>query len=328
MKSTLSQVGEFGLIRKIISQLPPLKKSVILGPGDDCAAIRTRSHATLLLTTDMLIEGIHFSRDWMKAEQIGFKAMRVNLSDMAAMGGEPLYALLSVGLPPSTKTVEAERLIKGILKAARETHVSILGGDTNASQNWMINITLIGTPFYKNILTRKGARVGDIIYVTGTLGGSALGLAALRKKKSGLYRSFIQQHIVPPNRISVGKRLSFLPGVHSMIDISDGFLGDLGHILEESSVSAKIAYDHIPTPPRFLKSARQLGQDPDFLKLSGGEDYELLFTASPKAKIPGRISGVPITPVGTIQTRKRSFLKTPLGFSHFSNDFLLASVMS
>lgn len=320
-------MDEFSLIRDFVSQLR-FNKSVIVGPGDDCAVVKLPRNFLQLLTTDMLIEGVHFRRDWMTPEQIGAKALWVNISDIAAMGGIPRYALISVGLPQKTSLRETQELLKGFRKVAERTGVLIIGGDTNASPHWVINVTLVGEPFRGRLLTRKGARVGDAIYVTGTLGDSALGLAALNKHKARQHSFFVKKHIQPPNRIAMGQRLAPLSHVHSMIDLSDGLIGDLGHILEESQVGAEIFVDRLPTSKNFLAATKKLRQDPLALQLSGGEDYELLFTASPKAKIPGQIEGIPLTLVGKVlpknkglrlkDTKGRRIQKAFPGFSHFA----------
>jgi thiamine-monophosphate kinase len=284
---------------------------VPVGPGDDCAVIRL-GRVKVLLTTDMLIEGRHFRRDWMSPEEIGAKAMLVNLSDIAAMGGDPRFALLSVGLPRSFSVSEADRLFRGMREVARKNGVTIVGGDTNAADRLIVNVTLIGEATAGRVLTRSGAREGDFIYVTGTLGDAALALRARR-------------HRLPPCRIKIGKKLARDRRVHSLIDLSDGLAGDLRHILEASGVGAEIDRGAVPVSPGFLEGAKRLGLDPDRLKLAGGEDYELLFTASPP--LPSKIDGVPITKIGTILPKRfglrwidsqgRRYSKKIYGFRHF-----------
>jgi len=300
VSQSISKLGEFGLIQRFISKLSQKKTRIVVGPGDDCAVIKTGSSSSLLCTTDMLIEGVHFRRDWMTPRQIGAKAIRVNLSDIAAMGGVARYALISLGLPARTTLKEADQLFEGMSKTLESVGGTIIGGDVNASQKWVINVTLLGEPSHGPVMTRSGARVGDAIYVTGTLGDSSLGLQALKKKKKTGYGFFIQRHYQPPLRLEIGRYLACQSLVHSMIDISDGLGGDMQHILDASHVGAEIRMDRIPVSKKFISLSRKMGSDPHQLILSGGEDYELLLTASPKLKIPKKVKGVPITKIGYI----------------------------
>lgn len=321
----LDQIGEFDLIRRFIRTGKARK--VLVGPGDDCAVIRAPRGRLFLVTTDMLIEGVHFRRDWMTPEQIGTKSMRVNLSDIAAMGGVPRFALISVGLPRKSRSTVAERLFRGIRSVARQAGVAIIGGDTNASARLVINIVLIGEASGRRVLTRKGARVSDAIYVTGTLGDAALGLKALQRKKKAGYERFIRRHLLPPDRVQLGKRLVRNRFVHSLIDLSDGLVGDLNHILEESRVGAEVWIDQIPHSKNFMRTASKLHLDPIWLKLAGGEDYELLFTAFPDQKVPKEFDGVPVTKIGKILPQREGlrlvdsqghpYLKKVSSFTHF-----------
>lgn len=281
MSGGLSHLGEFGLIQKIISRLKIRDPNVLLGPGDDCAVVRP-AKTPILLSTDMLVEGVHFRRPepgWRQGigwKDLGLKAIRVNISDIAAMGGTPLYFLVALGLPRNFKMAAIDRLMSGMKKGAEEVDASIVGGNLSRSRQLIISVAVFGVASKKRFLRRSGARVGDFIYVTGTLGKSALALAA-------------GWHLVPPLRLKVGQRLARMDSVHSLIDISDGLAGDLGHILERSGVGAEVYVKKIPMP----KGAG----------LGGGEDYELLFTASPRVKLPRKIHGVPVTRIGKI-TRK------------------------
>lgn len=289
--------GEFGLIQSFLSRLPKKSSSVLLGPGDDAAVIRS-SKKNQIVTTDMLIEGVHFKKEWMSFEQIGFKAMRVNISDIAAMGGVPRYAVISVGLPRSSQVADAEQLFQGLLTAATKSGVTVVGGDTNRSPLWIVNVTLIGESSSR-FLTRQGAQVGDDIYVTGTLGDSHLGLTALQKRKKG-YEREIQKQVCPPDRVRVGQWLARNSQVHALIDLSDGLVGDLRHILKASHVGALVKIDQIPISKNFEKKAGILGLDPNKIKLAGGEDYELLLTMSPRVKAFDKINGIPVTKIGKI----------------------------
>lgn len=300
----MTSIGEFDLIRRLAKQLPARASGVVIGIGDDCAVVCPSQGEWVLLTTDMLIEGVHFSTHWMSPEEIGRKAMRVNISDIAAMGGRPRFAMVSVGLPSSWRSRKAERLFQGIQRAAGEEGIAVVGGDTNASQKLIINIVLVGEKFRRRVITRSGARVGDHLYVTGALGDARLGLEALRRGKKRGFEMAIRRHFLPPSRVAVGQRLVRMGSVHSLIDLSDGFVGDLGHILEESGVGARVRVDQVPTASGLAEKASLLGLDPLRMVLAGGEDYELLFTASCSLRIPRNIHGVPITNVGTIVPQK------------------------
>jgi len=321
----ISSLGEFRLIHQLTQGLK-LNENVVIGPGDDCAVVRVDGRR-LLLTTDLLIEKVHFRRDWMTAREIGFKAMRVNLSDIAAMGGRPLYALISLGLPKSSPVSFARNLFRGLRDAAEEAGCSIVGGDTDASDRVIINVALIGEA-EKIFLTRHGARAGDDLYVTGTLGGSALGLKALQKKRRKGFEPFIRNHVTPPLRIKVGQFLTRLRGVHALIDLSDGLAGDLRHVLDQSGVGAMVEIERIPVPKgfaEFARRARALKIHPVDVALAGGEDYELLFAASPRVKMAGKIHGVPITKIGRITRKtdlrfissKGRILSRGRGYRHF-----------
>lgn len=297
------KTGEFQLIRKLTGPLRFSKKDVMVGPGDDAAVVRPRGRG-LILTTDLLVENVHFRRNWMTPEGIGFKAMRVNLSDIAAMGGVPRFALVSLGLPRETRGRYAERLFGGLRSAGKEAGVAIVGGDTNASDRLIVNVALIGEAGPR-VLLRSGARAGDRLYVTGALGGSALGLAALKKGRRAGFGVFIARHRRPPLRIAVGSALARMPGVTALMDLSDGLAGDLPHLMESSGVGAEVNVGAIPRARGLVSAARRLREDPLALVLNGGEDYELLFAASPRVKIPKKISGIPITNLGIITPKTR-----------------------
>ncbi|MBI2083430.1 MAG: thiamine-phosphate kinase [Deltaproteobacteria bacterium] len=271
----LKSLGEFGLIKRLTARIPKKNRYLRLGVGDDCAIIPFSKTKDLLITTDMLIEGHHFRTGWLSMRQIGRKGMLVNISDIAAMGGVPRFAVISVGLPVRLSVKDAEELFRGVQEIAKKTGVMIVGGDTNRSEKLILNITLLGEVEKGRGLTRSGAHSGDRIYVTGRLGDAALALSRRR-------------HHEPPLRLAIGQFLLRRKIATACIDVSDGLLGDLGHILEESRVGAVIEANRIP------------GKSPLKLRCSGGEDYELLFTVPPRVKVPKKIHGVPATLIGTI----------------------------
>lgn len=251
--------SEFALIQSIQQQIKINDERVITGIGDDCAVVLGRAGFYMLLTTDSLVEDVHFCAGNIAPEQLGFKALAVNLSDVAAMGGVPLYVLVSLGLPPSLPAVWIKEFYGGMDQLARQHRVSIVGGNISSAEKLHIHITLVGEVKRAHCKWRKGARDQDRIYVTGPMGGAAL---ALKEKK----------YLAPPVRVREGQDLGSLDSVTSMTDVSDGLLADLQHILDASGCGAILQYDAIPKPD-------SSGLIPDMV-LSGGEDYELLFTAA------------------------------------------------
>ena len=270
----LSKVGEFRLIERVTRGLPR-GPDLRVGVGDDAAVVRVPGPNDLLITTDMLVEGRHFRRDWSTLREIGQKALLVNVSDIAAMGGRPRYAVVACGLPPKLSLRSARDLFGGIRTAARRAGLFLVGGDTNRSNRLILSLTVVGEVEEGRGLLRSGARVGDAIYVSGRLGRGGMNL-----KGHKIY--------LPPIRVSLGRALLKRKLARSCIDLSDGLLADLRHILEASGVGAEVQVEEIP------------GKAPLPLKLTGGEDYELLFTASRRARVPRKIGGVPLTRIGRI----------------------------
>jgi thiamine-monophosphate kinase len=254
-----------------------------VGIGDDAAAIAWRDGETLLLTTDALLENVHFRRSTATLRDIGAKAIAVNVSDIAAMGGEPCYALLALALPPSLPVTDVDELYAGIHDMARRHGVAVVGGDTCAGPGGIVlSVTLVGR-IAGAPLRRSGARAGDAILVTGTLGASAAGLALLEQGPGALspaaVEAGVEPHRLPTPRVAEGRLIRASGGATAMIDVSDGLVTDLGHIAAESGVGARIDVAALPLSEATRAVARALGRDPVRWALSGGEDYELLFTA-------------------------------------------------
>ena len=271
----LSQIGEFGLI-DILKKYAPASKTVIKGIGDDTAVLAHNKKEYLLFTTDMLAEGTHFTRR-MPAGAIGHKALACSISDIAAMGGWPTFAVVSIGIPKNLPVSFIKDIYKGIERTARDFNVSIVGGDTIKTDKMVINVALLGLVEKKNLVTRAGAKIGDWIFVTGALGGSF---------KSGRHLDFLPR--LAQARFLVEK---FRPS--AMMDISDGLAGDLNHILRASRVGARL--DHAFIPRRKGISLSQA--------LNEGEDFELLFT------LPSHKASV----LMDWQAQKRSFYFYPIG---------------
>lgn len=283
MSKTLSQIGEFNLIDRI-KKLTGKPLPAVCGIGDDTAVVPLNSKKYLLMTADMLVEGNHFTKN-IPASAIGHKALAASISDIAAMGGWPQYAVVSLGAPPSCSWQFVSSMYRGMQATAKKFGIKIVGGDTVRSTKIIINITLTGEVNKKDVVTRYGARNGDQIFVTGPLGRSLL---------SGWHLRFVPriahaQHLIKTNRPS------------AMIDISDGLAIDLGHILKTSRVGAVIEEDLIPRRcGAGLKEA-----------LGDGEDFELLFTLSPlKARklLNQKKKGMLFYRIGKIVNRDKGFL--------------------
>ena len=325
----LSAVGEFGFISRI------RKKSlnspnVLLGIGDDAAATIMTPGMVLLSTADMLAEGVHFDLAWSDPTCLGRKSLAVNLSDIAAMGGIPRYALLSIAIPPQLSLEFMESFINGFLEQAGKFGVSLIGGDTSSSkERLVISVTLLGEQYPERIVRRSGAVVGDIICMSGTPGDSALGLDQLKSGcRSG---EAVKRHLDPVPRVELGRALAERGIPTAMIDISDGLAADLGHILESSSKGARVCIDAVPLSGSFTGSVPK--SSPDFYRLpfAGGEDYELLFTLHPSklkdAEDAAATAGTPVTVIGEITGETGLFIANSdgsrydimfSGYDHFS----------
>ena len=313
----LRDLGEFGFI-DLIQRQTPRARGVRLGIGDDAARVATPDDS-LLFTSDLLIEGVHFNRDWISMRDLGHKSLTASLSDIAAMGGRPAYFLLSLALPDLAAQTAAA-LVRGIHAAAAEHRVALVGGDTCAADRLIIDVFLAGFAPH-GAVTRSGARAGDDIYVTGTLGDSALGLALLSEPRgtvSARDRNYlVRRHHRPTARVKTGMELARQGLARAMMDVSDGLAQDLGHICRASGTGAVVYQDRVPLSPAFRRVA---GPGDLTCALSGGEDYELLFTARSDARKAvervARRTGVAITRIGECVPRKHGLtLVDPQGGS-------------
>jgi thiamine-monophosphate kinase len=293
---------------------------VIRGIGDDCAVLRAPAARDLVITTDLSIEGVHFRRDWHSAHSAGHRCLARGLSDIAAMSAAPIAAFLSLGLPPKTPQKWVDGFLAGLLALARKYKVELAGGDTAGSPKAIVaDITVIGSVPRGGAFLRSGAIPGDLIYVTGELGGSARAIDQLRIARSGKSlesRKENRSHFFPEPRITVAEKLRKVGLPTSMIDLSDGLSTDLGHICEESGLGAIIMTANLP----IAKNATLVQA------LHGGEDYELLFTVPRTQRIPAKVAGVPITLIGEITRAKKMVLRDgsgsakplrALGWEHF-----------
>jgi thiamine-monophosphate kinase len=282
-----SRIREFDLIRALKRRYAKGSPKIVRGIGDDAAVIIPKASRPLLLTTDLLAEGVHFDRDTAAFADIGFRAAAANLSDIAAMGGTPEYLLVSLAIPRHGTARQVEQLYDGMMAACRSHEAKLIGGDTSASHGgWFVNITVVGSTTLGRTLFRDGAEVGDDLYVTGTLGDSEAGLQLLHRGHgtgTGLIaprhrRFLIGRHLRPPARIREGRWLSNGRWASSAIDVSDGLSGDLRHLCAESDVGAVIELEALPISSACRHYAERTKQNAQVLALGGGEDYELLFT--------------------------------------------------
>ncbi len=335
---TVADIGEFGLIDRIQKILPKADhKDLIIGIGDDTAVIRIDENRLLLITCDIQVENQHFRLKHISPYQLGKRAMVVNLSDIAAMGGNPTFALVSLGFPKSFPLSNFDDLFKGMKDQLAEFSVHIIGGNlSNTEKDLIIDITLMGEVVPDQFLLRSGARPGDRIFVTGKLGESGAGFYVLEKYGKNYPKEFetlVQQHLQPIPRIEIGKRIAQSGFATAMIDISDGIASDLNHIYVMSGVGAEIYQDKIRLPEEIQKVTYFSGKSALYLALHSGEDYELLFTARPE--IPDSLfdsitkdTGVPITEIGRILPQDFGYYlidrhgeKSPIqpkGWDHFS----------
>ena len=298
------------------------KGAVVTGIGDDCAVLKPPSGHEILVTTDFTLEGVHFRREWHPPEVVGRRCLTRGLSDIAAMGGQPLAVFLSLAFPGTLPQKWVDRFTKGLLGLAREFKVPLAGGDTAQSpRDILADIVVLGSVPKGTALLRSGAKPGDRIYVTGELGGGSAALKEFLAGKKAKPKDF-PRHFHPVPRIVVGDFLRRSGLATAMIDLSDGLSTDLTHICEESHVGAVILAADIPR----ARVGRR--RKPVNLKLAlhGGEDYELLFTARPTTPVPTRIAHVPVTLVGHITRGGNIRLKgedgaltklKPEGWEHF-----------
>lgn len=275
----LKEIGEFGLISDIKKKFENMIPNGVEGIGDDCAIIPKDENSSYVITTDMLVENIHFLMEKISAYQLGYKSLAVNISDIASMGATPCFSFLSFALSPTISSEWCREYIEGYHSLSSKYNIPLLGGDTTATveHSATISITAIGEVLNSNIKRRSGAKVGDIIAVTSTLGESA---AALRQILSDEDCPLIlkNRHNMPRPHIGEGKYLGANPYVHAMMDISDGVSSDIRHICKLSGVGAIIYTESIPHSFELLELSKLKKWNILDLSLSGGEDYSLLLT--------------------------------------------------
>ena len=331
--TTLANKGEFGLIYQIQKQFSSLVPSGVNGMGDDCAVIPLTQKKSLLVTTDALNEETHFLRKKIAPQALGYKSLAVSLSDIAAMGGVPKYAFLSLSLPHTMSMKWINAFFKGFFALAKKHQVALLGGDTARSQTISIDVTVLGEADPRYIKYRSSAKPGDLICVTGNLGDSGAGLQCLLRRipQTPLVKQLIHHHCLPRPHLTEGQWLAKHSQVHAMIDISDGIDSDLKRICEESYCGAEIHLDQLPISKMLYTVSQQCHWNAPEIAATGGEDYCLLITLDPDAwnKISRRFKqkfSFPLKVIGKIHPTSydfKYFLKgkktilTHKGYQHF-----------
>jgi thiamine-monophosphate kinase len=283
---------ELELIDRFTRALPTRGVGVVVGPGDDAAVVRPQPGEDLVLTVDAVVEGVHFDARSSPAD-VGWKALAVNLSDLAAMGARPLFALAALALPPHASEATVRGIARGLGACARAHRVTVVGGNVSRARDVSLTITAVGAVPEGRAMLRGGARAGDLVAVTGTLGDAALGL------RPRAAPALARRQRRPQARLAAGEALS--PLVRAAIDVSDGLVQDLGHVCRASGVGARIGVADLPLSDAYRRAARRLA-DPFAPALAGGEDYELVVALPPTslaaARAAARRAGVPLTVIG------------------------------
>jgi thiamine-monophosphate kinase len=351
---TVSDIGEHALISRITARLA--KPSwVLVGPGDDAAVIRPERGALDVLTTDAQVEGIHFDRRFVPPDAIGHRALAVSISDLAAMGAAPRAALLSLVLPDQLEVAVVDGVVDGFIALAERYRIAVIGGNITRSPGpLMIDVTAVGSAKPRRILTRAGARPGDEVFVTGSIGGAAIGLRSLRGGEGGRegpplrtieplrtvegiveadlqvrLKRHEQKFLRPEPRIRAGLLLGRNRAASACIDLSDGLADGLRQIAEASGAGIIVDEAAIPLDDGVVEFHRARGSDPGCAALAGGEDYELLFAVRPAWRsrlraVRSQAGDLPITKIGVMTRDTRLILRTaagdrdlPAGFEHF-----------
>lgn len=331
----LKDIGEFGFIQRIRHGCLTRPEDVIRGIGDDAAAFRTDGRLVSLITTDLLVERVHFLREAISGLDLGYKSLAVNLSDIAAMGGTAREAFVSIAIPEECGLTYLEEIFEGMKRLAAEFEVNILGGDTTRSMaDLVINVAVYGVVPENEILTRDAAAAGDVVFSTGFLGDSRAGLHLILDKvcaDTPELKALLTAHRRPSPHLREGRFLAGRPGVRAAIDVSDGLSSDLGHITEASRVGARLVAEKIPVSQNLTHYCDRFNRSALEYALSGGEDYTLLVTAS--AAAAGAIAcdfeqhfGRPLYVIGEITTSPgielvhadgNTTAVTPTGWDHF-----------
>jgi len=334
----VSAIGERGLIERIRRRLPQPPPSLVVGIGDDAAVVELERGTLQILTTDAMVEGVHFDRRYSSLFDVGYKALAVNLSDVAAMGGAPRLALLSLMLPDAITENDIDALLDGLVTLAASSRVTIAGGNITRSPGPLIvDITLTGSVKPRRVLTRGKARAGDALYVTGAVGAAAAGLGWLRDCGQGPTHApddeglaeCVGRYRRPEPRSRIGTLLGRTRTANACMDLSDGLGDAVRQLAEMSRTGAKVEAELLPVPQAALAWFAAKGLDPVRSAVAGGDDYELLFAVSPRRTralkaIVAQARGVAVTRIGHLVDGQDAALvrqgraePIPEGFAHF-----------
>ena len=333
----ISSLGEFPLIDRVARRLPPYRGDVRVGVGDDVAVLQIDDHMYQLATCDIQVEGSHFLRSAITPYQLGRKAAAINISDIAAKGGEPQHLFISLALPLDTDVTWVDGLYDGLREEAERYGADIVGGNMARTDGpIVVDVFLLGQVRQDELLLRSGARPGDLVLVTGWLGDSSAGLALVLNPDiaigKGQREQLLAAHLTPTPRVREGRVIAERKQATAMLDLSDGLSSDIGHICDESSVGVRLWADRLPVSAAARHVADSIGQANWALALKGGEDYELCFTAprgvaQDLAAAVEEATGTGVTPVGEILPEEegrwvqlpdgREIPLRPEGWDHF-----------
>lgn len=326
--------SERELIAAIRGNVLEAGDDIVQGIGDDCAVFRQQGGQLALVTTDTLVDAVHFDSRWHPPRLLGRKAAAVNVSDIAAMGGSPRFALLSLAIPATLDRDWLDLLLSGFLSSLQEHSTMLIGGDTvKSGRDAMLSVTIIGGAAAETVCYRSGARVGDQVWVSGYIGEAAAGLHLCRQGvavNEPRWERLLKAHLDPVPQVALGKVLAASGLVHAMMDISDGVATDLAHICAASGAGAEISADALPISEQTKEAAARFNRSARDWALTGGEDYQLLFTASPAAqadleRLVWQETGQTVRPIGRIVAGSGVVLRlddkrldiTYQGYDHF-----------
>jgi thiamine-monophosphate kinase len=334
----VSHVGERGLIERIRRRLPPAPPGVVIGIGDDAAVVAGGRNTHQVLTTDALVEGVHFDRRFSRPSDIGYKALAVNISDIVSMGATPSFALMSLMLPPDMSVEAVDGIVDGLLEMAGVVNVALIGGNITRSPGpLVVDVTVTGSVHPRKLLTRSGGRPGDLLYVSGSIGGAAAGLSWLRSNakspddvpEDAALADCIRRHVRPEPRVRLGLMLGRNRAASACMDLSDGLADAVRQIAEASGTGATINAPALPIHEGGRSWFTSLGDDPVARSITGGDDYELLFAVAPRMKTRFRnaarlVRRLTLTKIGELTSNRTLEIGTegrmvdlPSGFAHF-----------
>ncbi len=349
--ATVADIGEHAVIERIRERAPAARIGVVTGIGDDAAVLDPDRGALTVVTTDTLVEGVHFDRTYSTPADIGHKALAANLSDVAAMGAAPRHALLALSLPGAWPVADIDELIGALLALAARHRTGLVGGDVTASSGpLVVGVTAIGSAKRRRVLGRGGARPGDIVYISGAIGAAAAGLASLPATAHGAAaertgdvgpRADVlrggaapeecrRRHRRPDPRVALGVALGRNRAARACIDLSDGLADAVRRIAATSGVGVRLEAEALPVHPEARAWFEAAGLDPLRAALAGGEDYELVFTSPPAFRgrlrhVQRQIAGLPLTPIGVVTKTREVLLRRngrdeplPAGYEHFA----------